>query len=128
LQRSLYRYKNDYPVATVEATEHFREKEGGSLMAIFMMFGKYNQDSLEGMSPERTKKAVQLIEQNDGRVISMYAVLGIHDLIFTLEFPSIEKALATSVVLTMLTGISFTTSPVVDVENFDRLISEMKNL
>jgi len=97
-------------------------------MAIFMMFGKYNQDSLEGMSPERTKKAVQLIEQNDGRVISMYAVLGIHDLIFTLEFPSIEKALATSVVLTMLTGISFTTSPVVDVENFDRLISEMKNL
>jgi uncharacterized protein with GYD domain len=97
-------------------------------MAIFMMFGKYNQDSLEGMSPERTKKAVQLIEQNDGRIISMYAVLGIHDLIFTLEFPSIEKALATSVVMTMLTGISFTTSPVVDVENFDRLISEMKNL
>jgi len=97
-------------------------------MAIFMMFGKYNQDSLEGMSPERTKKAVQLIEQNDGRVISMYAVLGIHDLIFTLEFPSIEKALATSVALSMLTGISFTTSPVVDVENFDRLISEMKNL
>jgi len=97
-------------------------------MAIFMMFGKYNQDSLEGMSPERTKKAVQLIEQNSGKVISMYAVLGIHDLIFTLEFPTIEKALATSVALSMLTGISFTTSPVVDVENFDRLISEMKNL
>jgi len=95
-------------------------------MPIFMMFGKYNQDSLEGMSPERTKKAVQLIEQNSGKVISMYAVQKNHDLIFTLEFPSIEKALATSVALSMLTGISFTTSPVVDVENFDRLISEMK--
>lgn len=95
-------------------------------MPIFVMLGKYNQDSLEDVSPERTKKAIEIIEQNEGKVISMYAVLGAHDLIFTLEFPSTEKALATSVALTMLTGIYFTTSPVVDVEQFDRLVSGIK--
>jgi len=96
-------------------------------MPIFMMFGKYNADALKGVSPERTKKAVEIIGQHGGKVISMYAVLGEHDLVFTLHFPT-EKALAASVALNMLTGISFTTSPVIDVGQFDRLIAEIKNL
>lgn len=95
-------------------------------MPIFMMFGKYSRDALEGMSPERTKKAIEIIEQNGGKVISMFAVLGEHDLVLTLDFPATEKALATSVALNMLTGITFTTSPVVDVEQFDRIVSEIK--
>ena len=97
-------------------------------MPIFMMFGKYNQDSIKGVSPERTKKAVEIIGQNDGKVISMFAVVGEHDLVFTLDFPTTEKAMAASIALHMLTGISFTTSPVVDVEQFDRMISEIKNM
>jgi len=102
-------------------------EEGGAEMPVFMMFGKYSRDSLEGMSPERTGKSVEIIEHNGGRVISMYAVLGIHDLVFTVEFPTIEKALAVSTALSMLTGISFTTSPVIDITHFDSLMSEMKN-
>ena len=97
-------------------------------MPVFMMFGKYNADALKGVSAERTKKAIEIIGQNGGKVISMYAVLGEHDLVFTLHFPSTEKAMAASVGLNMLTGISFTTSPVVEVEQFDRMISEVKNL
>ncbi|MBN1548198.1 MAG: GYD domain-containing protein [Syntrophaceae bacterium] len=97
-------------------------------MPIFMMFGKYNQESLKNVSAERTKKAVKIIEKNGGKVISMYAVLGEHDLVFTLDFPDADKALSTSVALNMLTGISFTTSPVVDVEQFDRLMSEIENI
>jgi len=97
-------------------------------MPIFMMFGKYNQDSLKGVSAERTKKAVEIIGKNGGKVISMYTVLGKHDLVFTLDFPTTEKALATSAALNILTGISFTTSPVVDVEQFDRMISEIKDM
>jgi uncharacterized protein with GYD domain len=80
------------------------------------------------VSPERTKKAVEIIRQNGGKVISMFAVVGEHDLVFTLDFPTTEQALAASVALHMLTGISFTTSPVVDVEQFDRMISEIKNM
>ena len=97
-------------------------------MPIFMMFGKYSQESLKGVSAERTKKAMKIIEKNGGKIISLYAVLGEHDLVFTLDFPDADKALSTSVALNMLTGISFTTSPVVDVEKFDRLMSEIENI
>lgn len=97
-------------------------------MPIFMMFGKYSPDSLKGVSAERTKKAVAAIEKNGGKVISMYAVLGEHDLVLTLDFPDTGNALAASAALNMLTGISFTTSPVVEVEQFDRLMSEIKNM
>ena len=97
-------------------------------MPIFMMFGKYSSEALKGISPERTDKAVELIKQNGGKVISMYAVLGEHDLVFTLDFPDMEKALAVSVALNKLTGISFTTSPVVEVEKFDKLMAEAKNI
>ncbi|MBN1381760.1 MAG: GYD domain-containing protein [Deltaproteobacteria bacterium] len=97
-------------------------------MPIFMMFGKYNQESLQNVSEERTKKAVKIIEKNGGKVVSMYAVMGEHDLVFTLDFPDSDKAMAASVSLQMLTGISFTTSPVVDVEQFDHLMSEIKNI
>jgi len=97
-------------------------------MPIFMMFGKYSADSLKSVSPERTKKTVEIIERNRGKVISMYAVLGEHDLVFTLEFPDTEKALAASVAMNRLTGISFVTSPVVDVEQFDKLLSEAKDI
>lgn len=97
-------------------------------MPIFMMFGKYNQDSLKHVSEERTKKAVKIIEKNGGKVISMFAVMGEHDLVFTLDFPDTEKAMSASIGLNILTGISFSTSPVVDVETFDSLISKIEKL
>ena len=97
-------------------------------MPIFMMFEKYSSEALKGISPERTNTAVKLIEEHGGKVISMYAVLGEHDLVFTLDFPDTEKALAASMALNRLTGISFTTSPVVEVEQFDKLIADIKNI
>jgi len=97
-------------------------------MSIFMFFGKYSSESLKGISSERTDRAVNLIKKNGGKVISMYAVLGEHDLVFTLDFPDAEKALATSVELNKLTGISFTTSPVVEVEKFDKLVGKAKDI
>jgi uncharacterized protein with GYD domain len=97
-------------------------------MPIFMMFGKYTTKALREISSERTDKAVELINKNGGTVISMYAVMGEHDLVFTLDFPDLDKALATSVELNKLTGISFTTSPVVEVEKFDKLIAIAKDI
>lgn len=97
-------------------------------MPIFMFFGKYSSESLKDISSERTGRAVKLIEKHGGKVISMYAVLGEHDLVFTLDFPDAEKAMATSVELNKLTGISFTTSPVVEVEKFDKLLGKVKDI
>ena len=78
-------------------------------MPIFMMFGKYSSDAYKGISSERTEKAVDLINKQGGKIVSMYAVLGEHDLVFTLDFPIPENAIAASVALNKLTGISFTT-------------------
>ena len=97
-------------------------------MPIFLMFGKYSSEALKGISPERTDRAVELIRKNGGKIVSMYAVLGEHDLVFTLDFPDGERALATSVALNKMTGISFTTSPVVEVEKFDKLMTEAKKI
>jgi len=97
-------------------------------MPIFIMFGKYSTEALKGISSERTDKAVELIKKNGGKVISMYAVMGEHDLVLTLEFPIPKNTIATSVALNKLTGISFITSPVVEVEKFDKLISEVKDI
>ncbi|KQC09155.1 MAG: hypothetical protein APR62_03065 [Smithella sp. SDB] len=97
-------------------------------MPIFMMFGKYNNDSLKYVSEQRTKKAVKIIEKNGGKVVSMYAVMGEHDLVFTLDFPDIDNALSASMALSVLTGISFSTSPVVDVEKFDHLMSKLEKI
>ncbi len=97
-------------------------------MPIFMLFGKYTPAAIQGISPERTEKAVQAIKANGGTVVSMYAVMGEHDLVFTLDFPDSESAFATSVALNKYTGITFTTSPVVEVEKFDRLIAKAKNI
>jgi uncharacterized protein with GYD domain len=97
-------------------------------MPIFMMFGKYTGDSLKHVSEQRTKKAVKVIEKNGGKVISMYAVMGEHDLVFTLDFPDSEKAMSASIGLSMLTGISFSTSPVVEVEKFDCLMSKIEKM
>jgi len=97
-------------------------------MAIFMMFGKYSNEALRGISPERTTQAVQLIEANGGKVVSMYAVMGEHDLVFTLDFPDSESAFATSVALQKLTSIAFTTSPVVEVEMFDKLVAKARKI
>ena len=97
-------------------------------MPIFLMFGKYSPEALKGISPERTDRAVELIRKNGGKVVSMYAVLGEHDLVFTLDFPDAEKALTTSVALNKMTGISFTTSPVVEVEKFDKIMTEAREI
>ena len=97
-------------------------------MPIFLMFGKYSTEALKDISRERTKKARDMIEDHGGKIISMYAVMGEHDLVFTIDFPNAEKALASSVALHKSTGIHFTTSPVVEVEKFDRLVGEAREI
>jgi len=97
-------------------------------MPIFLMFGRYSSEAIKDISPERTEKAREVIQQNNGKIISMYAVMGEHDLVFTIDFPDADNAMATSVALHKLTGIHFTTSPVVEVEHFDKLMGEVKKL
>ena len=97
-------------------------------MSIFLLFGRYSTEAIKDISPDRTEKVRDLIKKHNGKIISMYAVMGDHDLVFTINFPDAKNAMATSVALYKLTGIHFTTSAVVDVEQFDTLVTEAKQI
>jgi len=91
-------------------------------MATFVMFGKYSSEALRDISAQRTKQAVELIGQCGGKVEAMYATLGEHDLLLIVSFPGVDQAMKASVALSKLTGIGFTTSPAIAVQEFDKLI------
>jgi len=61
-----------------------------------------------------------------GEVKSMYALLGEKDLVFIVTFPDVTQAMKASVALSKLTGISFTTLPAVTVEEFDKMMNDLK--
>jgi len=90
-------------------------------MATFVMLGKYTPQALADLSPKRTDKAVALIKKHKGELISMYAALGENDLVLIIEFPGVKEAMKASVALTKMTGIGFTTSPAMPVDEFDKL-------
>jgi uncharacterized protein with GYD domain len=94
-------------------------------MATFLMFGRYSSEALKGMSSKRTEGARGLIKKFGGEVKAMYSLLGEKDLVIILTFPGIEEAMKASVSLSKMTGISFTTSPAVTVEEFDKLMTEV---
>jgi uncharacterized protein with GYD domain len=94
-------------------------------LGTFFMFGKYSSEALKGMSAKRTAEANSLIERLGGEPISIYALIGEYDLVLIVNFPAIEQAMKASVALSKLTGVSFTTSPAVTVEEFDKIIAEV---
>jgi uncharacterized protein with GYD domain len=91
-------------------------------MATYMMFGRYSQDSVKQISTNRTAKAMELVKKNGGEIKSGYALLGKTDLVLLVELPDLGKAMKTSVALSKLLGISFTTSPAVSMDEFDKLM------
>lgn len=91
-------------------------------MAKFLMLGKYSQEAIKGISPERTNKAVSIIEKAGGKVNSAYALLGNYDLALLVDLPGNTEAMKVSIALTGLTGVSFTSSPAMTVEEFDKLV------
>ena len=91
-------------------------------MATYMMFGRYSHDLVKQISTNRTAKAMELVKKNGGEIKSGYALLGKTDLVLLVELPDLERAMKTSVALSKLLGISFTTSPAVSMDEFDKLM------
>jgi len=91
-------------------------------MATYLMFGRYSQDSVEKISARRTDEANELIKKNGGSVKGGYALLGENDLVLMVDFPDVSAAVKTSVELSKQLGISFSSSPALSIEEFDRLI------
>ncbi len=92
-------------------------------MATFLMFGKYNAESVKGISKKRTQKVSEVTKKLGGKVLASYALLGCHDLVFIVDLPDTAKAMKASIDLAKATGIGFTTSPAVTVEEFDKIVA-----
>lgn len=94
-------------------------------MATYFMFGKYSSSALEEMNAGRTQKAVGLISKLGGKVKSIYALLGQHDLVLIVDFPGVEQVVKASISLTKMSGISFTSSQALPVEEFDKIVVDV---
>lgn len=92
-------------------------------MATYLMFGKYSLEAIGKISAQRSDQAVALIRQNGGEYKAGYALLGDTDLALIVELPDTERAMKTSVGLSRLLGVSFSTVPAVTVAEFDKLLA-----
>ena len=90
-------------------------------MAKFFMYGKYTKVAMEGISSDRTKKALDVIEKAGGKVNSMYALLGKYDIVLITDFPGVAEVMKASIALNKLTTISFTSFPAITIEEFDKI-------
>jgi uncharacterized protein with GYD domain len=90
-------------------------------MATYLMFGSYSPESVRRISAKRTDDTKELIEKHGGKLTAAYAMLGEKDLLLIVDFPTTEQAMKTSVALSRMLGIGFSTVPAVNVETFDKL-------
>ena len=93
-------------------------------MATFILFGRYSSQAVKDISAKRTEKTAALFSKYGGTFKSGYAVLGEYDLVLIGELPGIDEAVKTSLALSKMTGIDFTTCPAVTVEKFDQLAAD----
>lgn len=93
-------------------------------MQTFFMFGKYTNEAMSEIHPERTETSRRIIQELGGKIQSMHALLGEHDIMIIVDLPGLDEALQASVSLSMLTKISFTTSPAVPIDYFDVIIGK----
>ena len=92
-------------------------------MATYFMFGIYDADALDDISAERTRAAHQVVESTGGKIEALYVLMGDTDLVLIADFPDARKAIKASIELSKLTGISFSTTPAMKVQEFDQLIA-----
>jgi uncharacterized protein with GYD domain len=93
-------------------------------MKTYIMLGKYTAEAIKEIRPERTTKAINIIEKLGGKVKGIYAILGDYDVIMMIEGPDLDKMVKISVDLHILTGIHFSTFPAMPMDYFDTLITK----
>jgi len=91
-------------------------------MTTFIMTGKYSSEAVKQISGERTTNAVEIIKQCGGKLVAAYATMGETDLVAIVEFSGISEAVKASVTLNRSMGISFSTVPVLPIDDFDKLV------
>lgn len=94
-------------------------------MNTFFLFGNYTAKALDGIDAKRTKLAEEVIAGFGGKLRSVYALLGEHDLVMIVELPGVPEVVQASIALHKKTGIACTSAPAVPVADFDRLTADL---
>ena len=94
-------------------------------MHTYYMLGKYSIGAAKHISAIRTDECIRVIEELDGEIILLDALLGDFDLAVICKFEDNRAALKASVALEKRTGIRFVTLPAVPVSEFDQLAKEV---
>lgn len=94
-------------------------------MATYFMFGSYSHDAIRKISSKRTDETKELIEKHGGKLTAAYALLGEKDLVLIVDLPNTEQAMKTSVALSKMLGVGFSTLPAVSVETFDTITEDL---
>ena len=102
-----------------------RVSQGGYIMATYFMFGNYSHDSIKKIRSRRTDETRELIEKHGGTLTAGYALLGEKDLVLIVDMPNTEQAMKTSVALSKMLGVGFSTLPAVSVETFDKITEDL---
>ena len=92
-------------------------------MSKYLMLGKYSAEAVKAIKADRTKKVVEIIEKEGGKVVGMYALIGPYDLAFIVDMPSGAAVMKAAIEITKFTGIGFFSSPAMSVEEFDKIAS-----
>ncbi len=95
-------------------------------MATYFMFGTYSKDALRGISAARSKKAEALIKKFGGTLQSAWGLLGEKDVVIIVDLPGAEELTKVSIGLARLTGISFTSAQAIPMDQFDKLVSQIR--
>ena len=91
-------------------------------MQTYFFLGTYSSGALSDARSDRTDQTVGIIEEHDGNIVAIYALLGNYDLAIIANLPGNVEAMQASMALRRATGIRFTTRPAVSVERFDALL------
>ena len=91
-------------------------------MATYLMFGNYTPGDRDAISADRTEAANAVIGDCGGKLKGGYVMLGEKDLILIVEFPGIKEVIKASLALSQLMGVTFSTTPALSIEKFDKLV------
>ena len=91
-------------------------------MRTFLIFGKSSLEELKEISMKYRTEFGSLVKNFGGDVKSIYVMFKEKYLVFVLVFPGIKRAMKASIALSKLTGIPFTISPAISIEEFNKMI------
>ena len=95
-------------------------------MPKFIMCGSCPPEALREVGVGYKEKVVEVISEYNGSVDAMYSMLGEFDLIIFADLPDIESVMNVSMELNKLTGIAFSTSLAVELQELLKMREDRK--